>query len=79
MRRRRPEMMRERWSYVTLEAASSDGTSSNSRRNGRAGKEAAAAAMAGAERSVYGARPWRRWSGRGQAVVVVLIAVRGVE
>jgi hypothetical protein len=33
-----------------LEAASSDGTSSNSTRNGRAEKEAAAAAMAGAER-----------------------------
>jgi hypothetical protein len=61
-RRRRPEMMRERWSYVTLEAPSSDGTSSKSRRNGRAEKEAAAAAMAGAERvrSTMVAN-WQRW------------------
>jgi hypothetical protein len=59
-RRRRPSMMRERWSYVTLEAAASNGSRSRSKGSSR---PAAVAAMAGVERSratvagrcVYGA------------------------
>jgi len=87
-RRRRPSMMRERWSYVTLEAAPNDGSSSNRRRHGRAANEAAAAAaaMVGAEfvRGTGTARAVTapdlcpgHGGGRLAEEVVVLIAVRG--
>jgi hypothetical protein len=58
-RRRRPSMMRERWSYVTLEAAAA----SHGSRSSSKGSSCPAAAMAGVEwsraavarRCVYGA------------------------
>jgi riboflavin biosynthesis pyrimidine reductase len=53
-RRRRPSMMRERWSYVTLEVAATSSGRKSTRRKGSS-RPVTAAAMAGVER-------WRRAS-----------------
>jgi hypothetical protein len=57
-RRRRPSMMRERWSYVTLEAAATSKGSRSKGSNRPAAAVAAAMARGGGEQArgcVYGA------------------------